>query len=305
VANVTPGQLVVVGSINVDLVVRARRLPEPGETILGGSFAQHHGGKGANQAVAAARAGASVRLIGAIGHDNLGDAALAALGDEGIDVSRVARRAAPTGVAIIAVDPDGENQIVVAPGANALVQAADLTDEVLAGAAALLTGFELPIGVVEHAVRLASALGIPTIVNVAPAAPVSNGLCDAAPVLVLNEREARVVTGQEHVGRALDALARRSHGPVVVTRGSLGGIVAIGEGRSSFAGFPASAVVDTTGAGDAFIGVMAARLAAGASLEDALRAGSAAGALSVGGAGARAGMPTEMELAAFLGTHAA
>jgi ribokinase len=302
-AGVKPGQVVVVGSINVDLVVRAQRLPRPGETVLGGSFAQHHGGKGANQAVAAARVGARVRLIGAVGDDLRGDAALAALAEEGVDVARVARRAAPTGVAIIAVDADGENQIVVAPGANALVGPEDITDDALADATALLTGFELPMVVVEEAVRRAAEHDIPVIVNVAPAAPIPSALLTVAPVLVLNERESRVVAGHERPDRALDALARMSRGPVVVTRGALGGTLAIGDGRWPVAAFPAPAVVDTTGAGDAFVGVVSARLGAGASLEEALRAGSAAGALSVGGAGAREGMPTTAELAAFLGAH--
>ena len=304
-AGVTPGHIVVVGSINVDLVVRAHRLPHPGETILGGDYAQHHGGKGANQAVAAARAGARVRLIGAVGDDPFGDAAVTALVNEGIDVTRVARRAAPTGAAIIAVDPAGENQIVVAPGANALVEPRDLDDEALAEATALLTGFELPMVVVEEAVRRAAELGIPAIVNVAPAGPLSSALLEADPVLVLNEREARVVTGEEDPDVALAALARMSRGPVVVTRGAQGGTLAIGDGRWPFAAFPAPAVVDTTGAGDAFVGVFSARLGAGAPLEEALRAGSAAAAIAVGRAGAREGMPTTAELAAFLGAHSA
>ncbi len=292
--------MVVVGSINVDLVVQAHRLPQPGETILGGAFAQHHGGKGANQAVAAARAGASVGLIGAVGDDAFGAAAVSALASEGIDVARVAVREGPTGVAIIAVSPTGENQIVVASGANALVGPEDVDDEALEGAAVLLTGFELPMPVVEEAMRRAVELGIPAIVNVAPAAPLPAELLGAAPILVLNELELMEATGVAALDAALDALASRCPGPAVVTRGAVGAILAHGAARTTFAAFSPGAVIDTTGAGDAFVGVLAARLAVGDPLPDAIVAGSAAGALSISHAGARAGMPTAAELAAFL-----
>ncbi len=293
-------RVVVVGSINVDLVVNADRLPAPGETVLGGTFAQHDGGKGANQAVAAARAGARVTLIGAVGDDAFGVAARAALAREGVGVGRVVSRGPATGVALITVDPRGENQIVVAPGANALLLPEDLPADALDGAAVLLTGFEVPMSVAIVAVRRAADRGISAVVNAAPAAPLPPALLEPAPILVLNEHELAAVTGEGALDAALDALMGRTSGPVVVTRGAVGAILARGLTRTAIAAFPTRAVVDTTGAGDAFVGVLAARLAGGSALEEAIVAGAAAGALAVARPGARGGMPSATELTAFL-----
>ncbi len=297
------GRVLVVGSVNVDLVVAASRLPAPGETVLGGAFSQHQGGKGANQAVAAARAGAAVTLIGAVGDDAFGAAAREALAGEGIDVRRVATRPAPTGVALIVVDAAGENQIAVAPGANALVAPGDVSPTALDAADVVLTGFEVPMATVVAAARGARERGVPAVVNAAPAEALPAALLAADPILVLNELELTITSRAPDLDGGLSALAARTRGPVVVTRGDRGVVVARGAERIAIAGSPADAVVDTTGAGDAFTGVLAAWLAAGESLEAAARAGSAAGALSVGRSGAREGMPRASELMAFLADH--
>ena len=292
--------VVVVGSVNVDLVVKTDRLPGPGETVLGRSFARHHGGKSANQAVAAARAGSPVRMVACVGDDAFGREARAALVDEGIDTHGILVCDAPTGVAVIAVAPDGENQIVVAPGANGRLRPEDVEGADLSGAVLLVTGLEIPMEAVVAAARRAATAGIQAVVNVAPAVPLPEELLAAGPILVLNEHELGQVAGRGEPDEALASLVERTGSAVVVTRGAQGALLAIGDERHPEPGMPADAVVDTTGAGDAFIGAFAAWLAAGATLQGAIRAGVAAGSLAVGRAGARAGMPHRDELLAKL-----
>jgi ribokinase len=293
--------VVVIASLNVDLVVVADRLPLPGETVLGGEFGTHDGGKGANQAVAAARVGARVSVIGAVGTDAHGERAVASLAAEGIDTSRVRRlEAEPTGVAIIAVGPRGENQIVVAPGANALLELDD-DDRVLIGSADLvLTGHEVPPATVIDALRTAHAAGITAILNPAPARALSSEILSLGPILTPNEHELVVAIGNDVTDTALDELAARHHGPVIVTQGPAGALLADGNRRDRFDGRLAPRVVDTTGAGDTFCGVLAAWLAEGRPLGEAIDAANAAGALSVAAVGARAGMPTREALDTFL-----
>jgi ribokinase len=298
------GRVVVVGSINVDLVVAADHLPQPGESVLGGSFEQHFGGKGANQAVAAARAGAKVSMIGAVGEDASGVASLDALRAEGIDVAGVRRVAAPTGVAIIAVDRAGDNQIVVAPGANAEVRPEDVAFEAAPREPAILvTGFEVPTATAIAAVRAAREASFTRILNPAPAAPLSAELLELGAIVVPNEREISIAVGEADMDRALETLSHLNAGPVVVTRGAAGALLADGALRQPFPGFDVAEVVDTTGAGDAFIGVLAAWLAAGHSLKASIVAANAAGAISVRRSGAREGMPSLTELRAFLSTQ--
>lgn len=287
------GRVVVVGSVNTDFVVGADRLPRPGETVLGGRLAIHPGGKGANQAVAAARAGAEVVFIGAVGSDAYGDQALDALSAEGVDVTRVRRVMAPTGAALIAVGPRGENQIVVAPGANdeVRVDAGELATILAADGAVLLTCLEIPMPAVVAAVAAAHAAGRRSIVNPAPARPLPAELLAAAPILTPNEHELVVAIGNDDPAAALAELAARLAAPIVVTQGPAGALLAEGRHRERFSGHVAPRVVDTTGAGDTFNGVLAAWLAGGASLADAIHAANVAGALSVSASGARAGMP--------------
>jgi ribokinase len=296
-----PGSVVVIGSLNVDLVVGTDRLPAPGETVLGGRFAVHYGGKGANQAVAAARAGAGVAMIGAVGADEHGDRSIAALASEGIDVSRIRRvEAEPTGVALIVVGPRGENQIAVAPGANGTLELDD-DDRMLIGEAdVILTNHEIPQSAVLDALKAARSGDTLAILNPAPARAIAAEVMALGPILTPNEHELVVAIGNDETAPALDELAARHAGPIIVTQGPAGALLAEGERRERFAGHPAPNVVDTTGAGDAFCGVLAAWLATGAALPDAIRAANAAGALSVGSAGARAGMPSRDDIEAAL-----
>jgi ribokinase len=278
----------VVGSINLDLVVRAATLPGPGETVTGGTFERHGGGKSANQAVAAARQGAAVRMIGAVGSDDLGDEAVADLAGEGIDVSAIARVAAATGVAVIVVDESGENQIAVASGAN-LELAPDAVEAALAGAepgGVVLIALEVPDAPVLAAVRAARAAGLQVVLNPAPARPLPDELLALGPVLTPNEPEAAALSGEADPEAAARALTARTGAPVVVTIGSKGALLADGDALERIPA-PRVEAVDTTGAGDAFNGALATALAAGAGLTDAVRTAVAAAADSVTRPGAR------------------
>ena len=293
--------VVVIGSINVDLVVTADRLPLPGETVLGGRFAIHHGGKGANQAVAAARAGARVTMIGAVGSDDHGEGALGSLHAEGIDVTHVRRvDREPTGVALIVVGPRGENQITVAPGANATLQLSDDDRRAIGDADVLLTNHEIPADTVLDGLRTASDAGTIAILNPAPARALSVDVLALGPILTPNEHELVVAIGNDETDAALDELATRHAGPIVVTQGPAGALLADGDRRERFPGYPAASAVDTTGAGDTFCGVLAAWLAAGATLDEAIYAANAAGSLSVTAAGARTGMPAREDIVTLL-----
>ena len=294
--------VVVVGSINIDFVVHAERLPLPGETLLGGRFTTQDGGKGANQAVAAARAGARLILIAAVGRDANGERALAALEADGVDVSRVHRlEGEQTGVALVAVGARGENQIVVAPGANGALELDDDDRRLIAGADALLCSLEVPMTTVVDALRAAHAAGRLAILNPAPAHALPSDVLAMGPILTPNEHELVVAIGNDRTEGALDELAARHGGPVVVTQGAAGALLAQGERREHFEGFTPPSVVDTTGAGDTFCGVLAASIAEGMSLPDAIGRANAAGALSISAAGARAGMPTAEAISAFMG----
>jgi ribokinase len=299
-----PG-VVVVGSINADLVVVTERLPAPGETVSGGRFARHGGGKGANQAVAAARLGASVAIVGAVGEDELGDAALRELDGDGVDVSAVARLVEPTGVALIVVDAHGENQIAVASGANAAVTAGHVREalpRVLAAAAAgghptggvVLLGHEVPDEVVIAGAEAAAAAGWTAILNPAPAREIPEPVLAAAPILTPNASEAAQLTGQEDPEAAARALRECTGAPVLITLGARGALLLDGEPTRLAA--PRVDVVDTTGAGDTVNGALAAELAAGRPLADAARFAIAAAAVSTGREGARGGMPRRSEV---------
>jgi ribokinase len=275
-------ELVVVGSVNADLVVRTEHLPAPGETVTRGTFERHGGGKGANQAVAAARLGADVALVAAVGADDLGAEALAELEREGVDCGAVARLDdEPTGVALIVVDAAGENQIAVASGANARLDPV-LVVEALARAAPRVVLISLEIG--DEAVLAGAAAEARLVVNPAPARPLPAELLDRGPLLTPNEAEARALGGAE-------ALAERTGAPVVVTLGARGALI-VQRGRAPEPVAPhAVDAVDTTGAGDAFNGALAGELARGTELAAAARFAAVVAALSTRQAGARAGMP--------------
>jgi ribokinase len=293
-------RVVVVGSVNVDLVVSVPAFPRPGETVTGGTFARHGGGKGANQAVAAARLGASVALVGAVGDDDLADGALAELEAEGIDVGAVARLAdAPTGVALITVDARGENTIAVASGANAQLDpeavAAALEPRLTGEPGVVLLGHEVSEGVVLASARAAEAARWTIVLNPAPARELAGEMLALGPILTPNAAEAAALGGAEDPEDAAAALVRRTGAPVLVTLGAAGALLAA-DGTHERLPAPEVDARDTTGAGDAFNGALAAELAAGAPLADAARLAIAAAARSTMREGARTGMPRRDEL---------
>lgn len=288
--------VVVVGSVNADLLVRAPRHPRAGETVLGSTLDVLPGGKGANQAVAAARLGAPTALVGAVGSDAFAGPALSGLRAAGVDLAAVAVHDGPTGVALVTVAEDGENTIVVVPGANARVDAGAVAAhrELVAGAAVVVVQGEIPRSGTEAA---AAATRGRLLVNLAPVVEVDvTVLADADP-LVVNEHEAALALAaldpapapadEESVARALLARGVRS---VVVTLGARGALVATAEGVTRVAA-PRVPVVDTTGAGDAFVGALAAHLARGAGLVPAARTAARVGAYAVGRAGAQPSYP--------------
>ena len=285
--------LVVVGSVNVDLVVRVARLPGPGETVGGGTFERHGGGKGANTAVAAAHAGAMVRLLAAVGKDEDGSRQLRELAADGVDVSGVARvDAAATGRALIVVAESGENQIAVASGANAVLDGSRVREGLArvkpAGDAICLLGFEVGDEAVEVATDWALAHRVRVVLNPAPPRPIPPAVLAARPILTPNEGEALALAGGSDIEAAGRSLAERSGAPVVVTLGADGVLVATSAASAYRVPALHVAVLDTTGAGDAFNGALAARLAHADSLEVAVRWAVAAASLKVTRRGARA-----------------
>jgi ribokinase len=277
--------IVVFGSINIDLIIPVPRLPVPGETVIGDSYTLLPGGKGANQALAAARDGAHVALVGAVGRDGFADAALALLRKDRVDLSALVRADRPTGCATIAVAATGENLITVASGANRAASAADVPDRLLGPATTLLLQLEVPVPEVMRLIGRAKALDSRIILNLAPAAPFDLEALRRVDVLVANEGEAAALP------RGAAEIATAYGLTVVVTRGERGAAAYCADGREI--GVPAMAVeaIDTTGAGDTFVGVLAAALDRGTPLRDALHRASVAAGLSCRGRGAQPSMP--------------
>ena len=303
------GNVVVVGAVNGDLVVAVDRLPGPGETVVGPEVARHGGGKGANAAVAAARAGAAVTLVGAVGADDIGRAAVDELRAEGVAVDAVeVLDGVPTGVALIVVDTAGENQIAVGAGANARVnreQVRTALADALPEAGCVLVSTEIPVEAVGVAVEMTTAVGLPCLLNPAPVLPGLAGLLvprpgRRGPLLTPNVGELAALVGPGPTGVRAVGLAARTGTAVVVTLGGDGALVVGPGGELEHLPPHRVTVRDTTGAGDTFNGVLATQLAAGADLTVAARAANVAAALSVGQVGARTGMPTAAALAAAL-----
>jgi ribokinase len=277
--------ILVFGSINVDLLVPVPHLPVPGETVLGGDYALVPGGKGANQALAARRAGAAVTMAGAVGRDGFAAVALEFLKRDGVDLSLVREVGRPTGCAAIVVGPDGENAIAVSSGANSGVAASQVPDAILGPETTLLCQMEVPIAETVAMIRRAAARGARVVLNLAPALPLDPAAFGDIDVLVANEGEAASL----HDGPArLAAQLRRA---LIVTQGAGGSVAYLAAGGRI--AIPALAVtpVDTTGAGDTFVGVFAAGLDAGLALDSALRRASAAAALACLAVGAQAAVP--------------
>ena len=278
----------VVGSANLDLVATTPRIPAPGETVLGSGYAEHAGGKGLNQAVAAARSGAAVAFVGCVGEDEAGRRMRAVLIDDGIDATALTFTSSPTGRALIVVDDDGENSIVVVPGANHDVR----LPEALPAARVVLCQLEVPLEQVAAALTAGRNAGATTILNPAPAAPLPSDLVASCDIVVPNEHEAELLGGA-------DALLAAGCRAVVVTRGGAGVDVHTRDDIEHCAAF-AVEVVDTTGAGDAFCGALAARLAAGDDVHAAVRWAAAAGALATTVVGAVPAQPRSGAIEALL-----
>lgn len=291
-------RIVVVGSSNTDMIIRLNRLPRPGETLLGGEFSMAAGGKGANQAVAAARAGGHVTFIARVGKDVFGDRALEGFRRDGIAVDRIIRdpRSA-SGVALIFVGAEGQNSIAVASGANARLTASDVRKarRVIAEADLLMMQLETPLATVRAAAQEATAARVAVMLNPAPARPLSRTLLRLVTVLTPNETEAEMLSGvrirnDRSAVRAAVALLGQGPKIVAITLGARGALVATREGHQIVPAFPVRAV-DTTAAGDVFNGALAVALAEGRELNDAVRFANAAAALSVTRLGAQPSAP--------------
>ena len=300
------GTIVVVGSVNMDLVMPVPHFPRAGETVLGGAFRSACGGKGANQAVAAARAGAAVAFIGAVGDDAHGVAGRAALEAEGCGALLVTRREAPTGAAFIFVDEAGESCIAVSPGANALLRVEDVEHawRTLADVSVVLIQMEIPIDVVAVAARLGASAGAIVILNPAPAAPIADEILRDVTLLTPNEGECATLIGRERLAPgawrdAADVLLARGASGAVLTLGAAGAFVRTRELADLIDAIPVRPV-DTTAAGDTFNGALAAELDRGHDLLDAVQYANAAAAICVTRAGAQPSIPTHRQVEALL-----
>lgn len=294
--------IVVVGSLNMDLVMRTPRVPQAGETMFGHEFATLPGGKGANQAVACARLGAQVIMIGQVGQDGFGQTLRDGLRSDGIDVSHLGRSAAQTGVAMILVEDIGENRIILAPGANATLSTTDIDKaaEVIASAAMLVVQLEVPLPVVEYAMRMARKAGVPVLLNPAPACTLGDEFLRQVDVLVPNETEAALLAGREvtDVASAMSVARQlRERGPscVLLTLGDKGVVIADTLGERHIEAQKVQAV-DTTAAGDTFIGGVCSGLVEGMSIDAAATLGQRASAICVTRHGAQPAIPYRREL---------
>jgi ribokinase len=284
--------ILVFGSINADLIVPVPRLPRPSETVLGGDYAIFPGGKGANQALAARRAGAAVVLVGAVGADAFADIALDLLRREGVDTRLVRVVEQPTGCAAIMVSKDGENLIAVAPGANMSVRSAQVADEMLGPDITLVAQMEVPSGETEALIRRVRAHHGRVLLNLAPALPTEPALLGEIDLVIANEGEAATL-GQDPARHAM-----RLRQGFVMTLGAAGSAAFLRDGtRLEVPALPIEPL-DTTGAGDTFVGVLAAALDLGSALELALRRASAAAGLACLARGAQTAMPDSAMIAA-------
>lgn len=296
-------RITVVGSLNMDLIARAARIPQPGETVLGGDFHTAPGGKGANQAVAAARLGAQVSMVGRIGDDSFGASLLENLDAASVDHTCVIQDAdAATGVALIMVGQDGENSIIVASGANMCLSPSDVetAEAAIANADVLLMQLEVPLDTVIKAAQMARARGVTVVLNPAPAQELPTALLSLVDVLVPNESETALLTempvsGRSELEAAAMALSESGVDTVILTLGARGSLLAEPGGIELLPAFEVTPV-DTTAAGDAFVGGFGVALAEGQSLREAGRWGNAAGALAATKLGAQPSLPTRQPL---------
>ncbi len=302
------GKIVVVGSSNTDMILQMDHIPRPGETILGGQFSMASGGKGANQAVASARAGGNVTFLARVGTDMFGRQAIEGFRADGIDVQHVIQdEEAPSGVALIFVAADGENSIGVASGANARLMPEDVeqASPLIAAADVLVMQLETPLETIELAATIATQNGVTVILNPAPAQPLSDAVLQNVSILTPNESEAELLTGvavtdAKGAAEAAKALHAKGVGIVIVTLGARGAYVSSDQFTGVVPAFQVSAI-DTTAAGDVFNGALAVALSEDQPLADAVRFASAAAALSVTILGAQPSAPFRRDVEVMLG----
>lgn len=298
-------RVLVIGSSNTDLVIRAGKLPAPGETVLGGAFFAGAGGKGANQAVAAARAGAEVAFIACLGRDDFGERAMAGFRREGIDTQWIVSDPhLASGTAFILVDDRGENSIAVASGANAALRPEHILARAYQNAEICLLQLETPVKTVAHAAALATKHATRVVLNPAPAADLPAEIWQHLFLITPNQTEAEHLTGiaptnAQNIAVATDKLMAKGVQNVLITLGSQGAFLVTRKERRHISGFEADPI-DTTGAGDAFNGALACALSENRPLDAAARFACAAGALAVGKAGAQPAMPTRERIDALL-----
>ena len=300
--------ILVVGSLNMDLVVHVQRHPRPGDTVLGSDTQLFLGGKGANQAVAAAKAGGQVRMMGRVGNDVYSPQLISNLSDAGVDTGYVTEYDGPSGIAYITVSEDGENTIVVSSGANRRLQPEDLEASAFENAAALLMQLESPLETVLSAAQKANRLSLPIILNAAPAQDLPPELLQIVNYLIVNEGEAEDLSGvpvedSETALSAAQALRGKGLSNVIVTLGAAGVVWLGEEGPGKQPAFEVE-VIDTTAAGDAFCGAFAVKIVEGTSLPEAVRFASAAGALAATREGAQPSLPARTSIEALLATSA-
>lgn len=299
--------IVVIGSLNMDMVVRTNRAPEAGETLMGQVFTLSPGGKGANQAVAAARMGAEVTMIGRVGKDTFGSEMLEIIKREGIDIEHISTsETQATGVASIVLEESGENRIIVVPGANIDLNVDDIQvlESVISQAELIVLQLEMDLTMSEHAIAIAHRHGIPVILNPAPARVLKDEMLAQVSYITPNETEAGILTGMivdsiETAEQAARILLQKGVQNVIVTLGSKGALIVNAEGAKAIPGFPVQAV-DTVAAGDSFNGALAQQLVLGKSLEEAVSFANAVGALAVGKEGAIPSLPQLSEVEQFL-----
>lgn len=300
-------KIVVVGSSNTDMIIQMDHIPRPGETVIGGAFSTAAGGKGANQAVGAARAGGDVTLVARVGKDMFGDQAIEGFVKDNIHVDHVLRDPdRPSGVALIFVDSKGENSIAVASGANGKLSPADVhaASNAISAADVVVMQLETPLETIGEAAAIANNAGVKVILDPAPAQPLDDEILSRVSILTPNESEVELLTGiaiesDADAGNAADVLSRKGIATVLITLGARGVFVR-GEGLNELVpGFEVEAV-DTTAAGDLFNGALAVGLAEGKSLKEAVLFANAAGALSVTRLGAQPSAPTRTEIENFL-----
>jgi ribokinase len=299
--------IVVVGSSNTDMIVKVDKIPKPGETIIGGKFFKAAGGKGANQAVAAARAGGDVTFVASVGDDTFGNDALQGFEKEGINIDNIKKdKSEASGIALIFIDKEGENSIGVASGANLTLQVSDIqkSEQVIKNADVLLMQLETPVETIEAAAKIASEAGVKVILNPAPAQPLRDELLKSVSVFTPNESETELLTGVaiqnlDDASKAADILIGKGIETVIITLGSKGVFVAY-ENKSFLTPAFEVEAIDTTAAGDVFNGSLAVALSEGKSIGEAVLFANAAAALSVTKIGAQPSAPSKEEIEKFL-----